>query len=193
MAVRPRNPSSNDNHGSRGKPRRFGTSTTLTTLVRRLTQPLFGKRGLADGRVVGEWTDIVGPMLARSSIPQRIVYPRGERTGGTLHLKVSPGGMATELQHLEPLLIERINGHFGYRAVARLALVQGPLPPPPPEPAPPAQLDAQGESHLNQLLAGIDDVRLREQLNSLGRAVLARPAAKGAAVDKSGGNGPKKA
>ncbi len=192
MAVRPRDPSSDDRRPP-GKPRRFGGSTTLTTLVRRLTQPLFGKRGLADGRVVGEWTDIVGPMLARSSIPQRIVYRRGERTDGTLHLKVAPGGMATELQHLEPLLVERINGHFGYRAVARLALVQGPLPPPPPEPVPPAPLDAEAERHLNRLLAGIADAGVRERLNSLGRAVLARPAAEKAAVEKSGQNSPKKA
>ncbi len=193
MAVRPRDPSSNDDRRPRGRPRRLGGNATLTTLVRRLTRPLFGKRGLADGRVVGEWTEIVGPLLARSSIPQRIVYPRGERTGGTLHLKVAPGGMATELQHLEPLLIERINGHFGYRAVARLSFVQGPLPPPPPEPAPPARLDAEAESHLNRLLAGIDDAGVRERLNSLGRAVLARPTVEKAAVEKSGQNRPKKA
>ncbi|MEK7819847.1 MAG: DciA family protein [Pseudomonadota bacterium] len=171
-----------------GKPRRFRGSTPLTTLVRRLTQPLFGKRGLADGRVVSEWTEIVGPMLARSSVPQRIVYPRGERTGGTLHLKVAPGGMATELQHLEPLLIERINTHFGYRAVTRLALIQGPLPAPPPAPAPPPELDAEAERHLDQLLKDVTDPSVRERLNSLGRAVLARPA-----VDNSGLNSPKKA
>jgi hypothetical protein len=31
-------------------------------------------------------------------------------------------------RHLEPIIIERINGFFGYRAVARLAIRQGPLP-----------------------------------------------------------------
>ena len=65
-----------------------------------------------------------------------------------------------------------------------------PAPPPPPEPPPPAQLDAEAESHLNRLLAGVDDVRLRERLHSLGRAVLARPTVAKSAVDKSGRTGP---
>ncbi|OHC82595.1 MAG: hypothetical protein A3G73_07330 [Rhodospirillales bacterium RIFCSPLOWO2_12_FULL_67_15] len=152
---------------------RTGKTATLNTLVRRLTRPLFGKRGFADGRVVADWAEIVGPLLARSSLPLRIAYPFGARTDGTLHLKVAPGGLATELQHVEPILIERINGHFGYRAVARVHLVQGPLPPPPPAPEAPAPLDAEAEARLGRALEGIQDPALRTRLESLGRSVLA--------------------
>jgi hypothetical protein len=155
-----------------GKPRRAGQRATLNTLVRRLTRPLFGKRGFADGRVVADWAEIVGALLARSSLPIRIVYPPGTRTDGTLHLKVASGGPATELQHLEPVLIERINGHFGYRAVARLRLVQGPLPPPPPTRQAPLPLDAEAEARLASALAGVADPSLRARLESLGRSVL---------------------
>ncbi|MEK7246210.1 MAG: DciA family protein [Pseudomonadota bacterium] len=152
---------------------RSGKTATLNTLVRRLTRPLFGKRGFADGRVVADWAEIVGPLLARSCLPLRIAYPQGARTDGTLHLKVAPGGLATEIQHVEPILIERINGHFGYRAVARLRLVQGPLPPCPPAPEPPAPLDAEAEARLRRALEGVGDPALRTRLESLGRSVLA--------------------
>jgi len=184
---------SRDRNSTTKPPRRARTARTgapqaLPALVRRLTKPLFGKRGMADGRIVGEWAEIVGPLLAKSSLPQRIVHPRGERIGGTLHLKVAPGGLATELQHLEPLLIERINGHFGYRAVARLALVQAPLPPPAPPPAPRPQPDAQAEDHLRKILKEIGDPLLRGRLEALGRAILARPV-----HPNPGGTGPKKA
>lgn len=161
---------------TQGHPSRDRKPSSLNTLVRRLTQPLLGKRGFADGRMIADWTEIAGPLLARSSRPLRIAYAHGERTGGTLHLKVAPGGLATEIQHVEPILIERINGYFGYRAVARLHLIQAPLPPPPPEPEPVAPLDAENEARLERTLAGVKDSALRARLESLGRAVLgARP------------------
>lgn len=163
---------------------RTGKTATLNTLVRRLTRPLFGKRGFADGRVVADWAEIVGPLLARSSLPLRIVYPQGARTDGTLHLKIAPGGLATEIQHVEPILIERINGHFGYRAVARLRLVQGPLPPPPPAPEAPAPLDAEAEARLKHALEGVRDPALRTRLESLGRSVLAPHSGKGKNPEK---------
>jgi hypothetical protein len=165
-------------HPSRNRAR-AGKPSTLNALVRRLTRPLLGKRGFADGRMVADWAEIAGPLLARSSLPLRIAYASGERTNGTLHLKVAPGGLATEIQHVEPILIERINGHFGYRAVARLSLIQGPLPPPPPDPEPTPPLDPEAEARLERTLAGVKDSDLRARLESLGRAVLAPRPAKG--------------
>ncbi len=151
---------------------RTGHTATLNTLIRRLTRPLFGKRGFADGHVVADWAEIVGPLLARSCLPLKITYPQGARTDGTLHLKVASGGLATEIQHVEPILIERINGHFGYRAVARLRLVQGPLPSPPPTPEPPAPLGPEAEARLKRTLQEIEDSDLRTRLEALGRSVL---------------------
>lgn len=174
-------------HTSRGgKNVRAGKTATLDTLARRLMRPLFGKRGLADGRIVADWAEIAGPLLARSCRPERIAFPPGDRTGGTLHLKVAPGGLATEIQHIEPLLIERINGHFGYKAVARLRLVQGPLPPPPPEPEPAPPLAPEAEATLARTLAGVKDPGLRARLEALGRAVLAPRKTR----DKTAGNRP---
>ena len=79
--------------------------------------------------------------------------------------------LAIELQHLEPVVIERINGYFGYRAVERLSMVRGPLPPRRDDvPAAPPAADAAAL----QKAAGIEDEALREALTSLGGHVLSR-------------------
>ena len=103
-------------------------------------KPIFGARGFGAGAVLTDWEKIVGAVLARATVPERIAYPQGERSEGTLHLRVGTASLALELQHLEPQMIERINSHFGYRAVARIRILQGPVkrtesPKPKPRPA----------------------------------------------------------
>jgi len=71
------------------------------------------------------------------------------------------------------VLLERINGYFGYRAVIRLALVQGGAPteessaPPPLRPLEPAERQA-----LDRRLDGITDPGLRDALRRLGSAII---------------------
>lgn len=96
---------------------------SLNKIVRRA----FGRQGFAEPGVLLRWPEIVGETLARFSLPERLAFPQGERSQGTLHLKVD-GQFALELQHLEPLIIERINAFFGYGAVARIAILQAPIP-----------------------------------------------------------------
>jgi hypothetical protein len=85
-------------------------------------------------------------------------------------------GWALQLQHLEPLVLERINGFFGYRAVARLVLQQGPLPALPgaagnrrrnEAAAAPLPLDAA----LAEKLSTVADPELRAALEGLGRSL----------------------
>jgi hypothetical protein len=109
----------------------------------------------------------MGAQMAAHSIPQRYIPDR--RGGGTLHVRVG-GGWATEFQHLEPQIIERINTFFGYRAVSRLVLKQGPVP--------------QRERRMREAKVADDgwappvavgDEALRAALQRLGRAIRARP------------------
>lgn len=98
----------------------------MAALMPKVTRTILGKRGFAEASILTEWAAIVGDDLARSSQPEKLAFPKGERVGGVLHIRASGGG-ATELQHVEPQILERINRHFGYRAVGRLKLVQLPL------------------------------------------------------------------
>ncbi len=162
--------------------RRGRGPVALAAMLSRVTGAALRKRGFAESAVVTNWAEIVGPELAADTQPQKLVFPRGGhsggprggRSGGTLHVRVV-GALATELQHLEPLVIERINTYFGYQAVVRLALVQGPLPPGrdaahgPPQ----APLDAAEESAIANTVADIADDSLRRALAGLGRSVKA--------------------
>lgn len=154
--------------------RRLRKPKALASLVAGLTRPLFGRRGLADGTVAREWPSIAGPLLAAHTIPERIVYPHGKRNEGTLHLRVDTGGLATDIQHLEPQLIERINGYFGYRAVARLKLTQGPVVKRDEPPKSRSPLNRDQEEVLSGMLAQVDDADLQAALDALGRSILAR-------------------
>ena len=127
--------------------------------------------------MVLQWAAVVGEELARLSAPVKLSFgtpgtkEAGARVNGTLHLRVAPG-TAIEFQHLEPVIVERINTFFGYRAVARLALRQGPLPRRAMAPKPPRTLSVPEAHRLKSSLELIVDPELREALERLGRAVI---------------------
>jgi hypothetical protein len=143
----------------------------IAALLPKVAAPALRRRGFASVELVTRWPEIVGKQLARDSMPERLHFPGSSRTGGTLRIRAS-GSMALELQHLEPLILEKINGYFGYNAVGRITILQGPprkepgAPPPPPPKLTPAEaieVDAQ--------TATIGEEHLRDALNRLGKAV----------------------
>lgn len=147
----------------------------LAALLPRVMQRAVGRRGFGEGAILTDWPAIVGESIAAVSAPERLSFSPGTRRDAVLQVRVA-GPMALELQHLEPQILERINGHFGYQAVARLRIVQGPLPPRarPAAPSPAAPLNEADEAQLAEGLARVDDDALRQALEGLGRAVLGR-------------------
>lgn len=131
------------------------------------------RRGFAEATIITDWATIVGKALADNSQPSRIVFPRGTRAGGTLHLRVS-GAFAPEVQHLAPQIIERINGHFGYGAVARIELHHGFTPPPPKEQH--ENSTAEPAPAVRDAIARVEDPVLAGALERLARARARAPA-----------------
>ena len=149
---------------------RRGRLRAIAAEVPKIAGAVLGKHGFAEAQLVAQWPAIIGESLAAGVAPEKLSFPRGERRGGTLYLRVAPG-LGLEVQHREPVLIERINAFFGYGAVARLALRQGP---PPPASAPPPRLRplaAEERQLLDRHLAAIDDGQLKAALKRLGEAV----------------------
>jgi len=139
----------------------------------RVAAPILKKRGLAEARIVTDWRAIVGDTVAERSAPERLVRARSPQAGGTLRLRVA-GVWALEFQHMAPGLIARINGYFGYAAVARIQFIQAPLPAAKRAPAPPAPLSPAAEARLAAMTAKIDDPELRARVLALGRALERR-------------------
>jgi hypothetical protein len=153
--------------------RRGGGLKRLPEMMTRVLDPAARRRGLASAAVLTDWAAIVGPALAARCQPVKLGRdPEGR--GGILHLRVSSTA-ALELQHAAPQLVERINTHFGYPAVARLRLVQAPLRRIA-RPAAPAlrPLSTEEEAEIEAAVAGVGDDGLKTALAGLGRALTSR-------------------
>ncbi len=157
-----------------GGQRRPGGMRALSHTLNRIAAKSFRRHGFAVQDIVHDWRVIVGATLAEISIPVQVQRPRGRGSpGAVLHVRVDQAG-ALELQHIAPIVIERVNTYYGYKAVARLQIVQGPVQGlVRPSVQPIRHLSEQEERQLADLLLDIDDPRLRTALTSLGRRILA--------------------
>ncbi|MFL6723317.1 MAG: DUF721 domain-containing protein [Sphingomicrobium sp.] len=104
-------------------PRR-GYARACGDLVGDIAGTTFKRFGFVQGAVVSRWAEIVGERYAKASTPESIRFPAGKKSGGTLTLTVE-GAHAPLMQHLAPLIIERVNRFFGYEAVSKIVFRQG--------------------------------------------------------------------
>ena len=159
------------------------SAVPLADLIDRAIEPACRKRGFAGADIVAWWPEIVGPAYAACTAPERVVWPRrvGEEEDfkpATLHVRVE-GAMAVLFQHDLPQVIERINGYFGYPAIARIRLVQQPIPAAPEaRERAPKPLSPESEQALRRDLDAITDPGLHDALLRLGRGVRSQMLAK---------------
>ncbi|MEM9471798.1 MAG: DciA family protein [Pseudomonadota bacterium] len=151
---------------------------------RHIARPAFEQYGFAHGDLVAQWTAIVGDQVAAQCSPERMVWPKGRdkaqrhTEGATLTVRADHGaGLA--LSYETPAIIDRINGFFGYNAVAKIKIVQGAragngkhksreVAVPTPEVI----------EHVAQKTGSIENQDLKAALTRLGGAALADAAAK---------------
>lgn len=164
-------PDKTETNGARDK--RRGGMRVAGSLVGALTKKALGKRGFASASIITDWATIVGPDLAKHTRPQKLTFPKGRRDGGTVHILTS-GPMALQLQHLAPMIIDRINGFFGYGAVSEIRLLQGALTQAekPRKRYPTRELTPADTDHLSTLTERIEDDAIRERVRRLGIAVM---------------------
>ncbi len=94
---------------------------TLSQCIEPITRPVFKTQGLAGTKIISEWASIVGDKLANHCIPQKLSFAAGKKNDGTLSIAVE-NGFATELQHLQPIILDRLATYFGYKAVIRITI-----------------------------------------------------------------------
>ncbi len=165
--------------------RAYVPARAVGSFVPKLTRKAFEKYGFSAATLLTDWATIVGRELAGFTAPERLKWPRGVgirddveagaegRPGAVLVLRVDPA-RALDVEYKGRQLLERINGYFGYRAIAELRLLQAPLakraapkiaPAAPPPPCEAAEL------------ATIPDERLRSALARLKSGLMARNSA----------------
>lgn len=153
--------------------RRGGRPRSLSMAMNKAMKGAFAKRGFSQREILSRWPTIVGPMLAQHSCPERLTFERDKAAGANLLVRVE-GAFGLELQHLAPQVIDRINTYFGYRAVARLSLVQGPIIQQSSAPrAATRDLTPAEEKSVVDAVAATRDPDLAKALAALGRAMVA--------------------
>ncbi len=160
--------------GAKPVPRR-GRLAKLSRTASGLVSKAVRAKGFAEAEIVTRWGRIVGPDLARSTVPVRLVFPRGERRGATLHVRAE-SAFAPVLQQRSGVVIELVNRYLGYAAVTRLEVRHGPITVAksvaPMEKQP---LDAAHKQQLDELIgdSGVDELSpLQAAVKSLGEFVL---------------------
>ena len=160
-----------------GKPcnHRLRRMTAINSPLSSITRPIFQRRGFLDGKIIQDWALIVGKTLSAISLPEKITFPQGKRRQGTIHLRLDNAAFATEVQHLQPLILERINRYFGYSAVANLRIIHGYMNKKESfKSVPFGSLEESEEKELDRKLSNITDPGLRLALKNLGSAVISR-------------------
>jgi hypothetical protein len=146
-------------------------------------EPTARARGFATSALLSNWPAIVGAELAHFTIPDKVIWPQnrdgseahqhqGRKGEGAILVLRVDGPRAIEVQHRSGLILERVNSHFGYRAVAELRIVQAPVrrrSPRAPASARPIDPDVLPAG------ASIEDPGLRSALLRLGSGVRAKP------------------
>lgn len=156
----------------------------IGSFLPRVARAAFERHGFPSAAVLSEWPLIAGTYMAAFTMPERLIWPRHAShapredqtaarqsphrpSGATLVLRVD-GPRALEVQHGAQQILEKVNTYFGYRAVASLRIVQGPVARSRRErkPAP-----AAGKAPDERGLERISDARLREALARLASQV----------------------
>jgi hypothetical protein len=154
----------------------------LGAYIPKLTRKAFEKYGFSAAALLTDWALIVGEETASYAAPERLKWPRSVavredveagaegRPGATLLLRVDPA-RALDVQYKARQILERINGYFGYRAVAELRILQAPLERPAAATAPHPLVAPPCEAPE---LSGIADERLRAALAKLKSGLMRR-------------------
>jgi hypothetical protein len=159
------------------------SAKAVGSMVPGLTRKAFERFGFSTATLLTDWAQIVGADMARYTAPDRLKWPRGgtngsddepaegpARQGATLVLRVDLG-RGIDIQYKARQLIERINAHFGYRAVAEIRIIQAPVEGalPPAEVASPARVlrKAFNRGETAPMLAAIPDEGLRAALERM--------------------------
>ena len=152
------------------EPPRSRRARALSDLLPQAGGAAFRRFGFVQSSIVSRWPEIVGARYAAVTAPESIRFPPGKKSKGVLTLVVE-GAHAPMMQHVAPVVMERVNLFFGYPAVEKITIRQGAVQaakaktrPAPPSPGPiPAEL---GDS-----LREVADPELRACLESLARGL----------------------
>lgn len=124
-----------------------------------------------EGKIITHWSQIVGERFASLALPEKIIFPKGKKGEGILFLSVTSSG-SLFIHYAQGLILEHVNTFFGYKAISKLQMNHGFIPPQKePEKAAPLPLTEEEQEWLGRQIQSITDPDLKESLERLGQAI----------------------
>jgi hypothetical protein len=145
-------------------------ATRIGFYTQEILKPVFKERGLMEGKLVTQWARIVGPKLSRLTLPEKVSFPKGRKAEGTLHLKVTSSS-ALLIQYSQNLILDQVNTFFGYKALSKLRMTHGFMPPQEKMNPPSLPLSQKEKEWIENLLESVSDPELKTYLGKLGEAI----------------------
>jgi hypothetical protein len=151
----------------------------LADLLDACLAPALRAQGFASADIIAAWPEIVGERLSGFTQPVKIEWkrkpagadPSARPEPSTLVIRVE-SAFAIEVQHLAPVIVERVNAHYGWRCVGRLVLKQGPVRRPEAKAPSIQSLDPAERERVGKAVEPIAEEELRSALDRLGQAVI---------------------
>lgn len=136
------------------------------------------KRGFASTRILTHWPEVAGPEIAAMSQPMAVRFDKAKREN--ILTLLTTGAFAQQLSMSAPVILERVNAEFGFRAVDRVRVTQSWKG----QKARPAVVQQPGARQTNppesthrpsaKIVDEIEDPALRKSLSELGRSIFGR-------------------
>jgi hypothetical protein len=156
---------------------RHGHFKPASDLLRSKIREIGEARGFSATRLLTHWTEIVGASVAAIARPLEVRHPRGAKgaaEGATLTV-LALGAAALRLEMEKERIRERVNGCYGYNAIAKIKIRQaGPESfakevIPARKPSPPQPMD-----EVAPFTEGVSNTELRLALAALAANVLSK-------------------
>lgn len=152
----------------------------LSEAASSVTNAVFGRKYIALGRIVSQWSEIVGADLSSKAQPVAIKYRNYKDKGGkasktpdaTLEIATS-SAHATRLHYQKDLILERINRIFGERWITAIRFVNVPSNVSErPKIQKAKELSPEEKNYIRETLDYITDIEVRNRLENFGTALM---------------------
>ncbi len=146
-------------------------------LVKKRFRSVAERRGFAATQLVMSWHEVVGEEIASISEPINVAFdPRREEVTLTL---LSSGAYAEQVRLSAPVILERVNSAYGYKAVERIRVTQSWKGRRAKSQAERRDEEPRPNAHATdwispESLGGIQDEELKKALTELGNFICAK-------------------
>lgn len=152
----------------------------LSESTARIAGKTFERKYISLGRILSQWSDIVGEDLASKAQPVKIHHQKNNKSGARLDIATSEAH-ATTLRMQVGLILERLNNIFGDQWITSIRFVSIPVNQDDQSKAikkkrrdavRKAPLSGEDENFLAKTLEEIKDSDIKAKLEKLGQAII---------------------